>query len=73
MDKLFKIGEENVIEEGVELLNKIKIIRGISDEQISEYTGIPLFKLKWILSGKSRITGKMADKLSKLGFNWSKR
>ena len=71
LEILLKIGEENLIERGIDLLGKIKMIRGLSDEEISEYTGVPAYKIKDILSGRQRITKLIAEKLAKLGYETS--
>lgn len=71
LKKLFIIGEENLTENGVELLGKIKMLRGLSDEEISEYTGVPIYKIRDILCGRQRITKIMSEKLAKLGFKAS--
>jgi len=70
LSKLFTIGEENLSESGVELLGKIKMIRGLSEEDISEYTNVPLFKIRDILSGRQRITKVTGKQLAKLGYKF---
>jgi transcription initiation factor IIE alpha subunit len=68
LETLLEIGKENFHDNGVELLNKVKMIRGLTDEEMSKATGIHIKKLEKILNGEMRISRVIAEKLLVLGF-----
>lgn len=67
-EKLLLVGEENLVETGVELIRKIKLLRGCGDGEISKICGIRQGDLEKILDGTWKISVGMATKLSHLGY-----
>ncbi len=68
LKELFEIGRANLKDTGRDLLIAIKINRGLSIEEMSEATGLPVYKLENIMNGDSKITKITADKLKVFGY-----
>lgn len=68
-EKLLAIGEENLTEGGVELIRKIKLLRGLSINEINELCGIRSGDLDKVLNGSWKISVGLAKKLSNLGYS----